>query len=211
VARALTRRDARGHATASSIGQRLPSSALRRRAALRVPIRCPNPRGFPVKAGESSSAPHNSKTSCFQRLCLRNRGGSVCLPCRRSRVRIPSALSKRPVFAGLFCVRSRLVPLHPVGLIPGLAIRRSSAASRKTAVCRPILVRPNWSHSAGPQTHRRSIRRRATGSGLTAAEHGCKARISTVLLPRLSIQCLNLVRAGWAPVLAAVRPHPRAS
>jgi hypothetical protein len=77
---------------------RLTRSVVARRPApsrgftmARVPLRCPNPRGFPVKAGESYSAPTTRRIRCFQRLCVRNRGCTFCLPCRRSRVRIPSA------------------------------------------------------------------------------------------------------------------------
>jgi hypothetical protein len=60
-------------------------------------------------------------------------------------------LSKRPAFAGLFRCGSRLVPLHPVGLIP-----ESRRADRRPfqgtpPVCRTILVRPNRSPSAGLQ------------------------------------------------------------
>jgi hypothetical protein len=63
-------------------------------------------------------------------------------------------LFKRPAFAGLFCVRSRLVRLRRVGLTPDSPRGPSSAFQGKRPVCRPILVRPNRSTSAGLQRSR---------------------------------------------------------
>jgi hypothetical protein len=58
------------------------------------------------------------KTAHLQGHSAQDGRRGFCLPCRRSRVRIPSAALKRPAFAGLFCVRSRLVRLSRVGLTP---------------------------------------------------------------------------------------------
>ncbi len=83
-----------------------------------VPIGCLKPRELPGKAGESQDDTHIRETRRLQGI-LRPSGKHIsCLPCRRSWVRIPSAASKRPAFAGLFRGRSRLVRLHPVGLSP---------------------------------------------------------------------------------------------
>src|SRR5215217_1705688 len=53
-------------------------------------------RGLPVKAREPTPRLY-LEIPCFQRLCVRNRGCTLCLPCRRSRVRIPSAAFIRVV------------------------------------------------------------------------------------------------------------------
>ena len=60
-------------------------------------------------------------------------------------------LSKRPAFAGLFCVRSRLVRLRRVGLTPDSPRADRPPFPGKCPVCRLILVRPNRSPSAGLQ------------------------------------------------------------
>jgi hypothetical protein len=65
-----------------------------------------------------------------------------CLPCRRSRVRIPSAVQKKLPFAALFRCGSRLVRLHPVGLISDSRSADRRRRQGKRPVCRPILVRP---------------------------------------------------------------------
>ena len=57
-------------------------------------------------------------------------------------------LLRRPAIAGLLCVRSRLVRLRRVGLIPDSRSADRRPFQRKPPVCRPILVRPNPSPSA---------------------------------------------------------------
>jgi len=167
-----------GRATASSIGQRSPSICRRRTAALRVPIRCPNPRGFPVKAGESSSARHNSKTLCFQRLCVRNRGGGVCLPCRRSRVRIPSAA------LGNAC-KSKAFRSPPISLptsckpsqpgLPPLASRHGGAALCGAAVrCAPGA----WRDSISTALARKALRKRKASADLRSQDQAASRRRS---------------------------------
>jgi hypothetical protein len=73
------------------------------------------------------------------------------LPCRRSWVRIPSAASRRPAFAGLFRWRSRLVRLHPAGLIPDSRPPIAGDFKEIGRLAGPILARPNRSHCAGLQ------------------------------------------------------------
>ena len=60
-------------------------------------------------------------------------------------------LRKTPAFAGLFDVRSRLVRLRRVGLTPDSPRADRRPFQEKRPVCRPILVRPNRSPSAGLQ------------------------------------------------------------
>jgi hypothetical protein len=60
-------------------------------------------------------------------------------------------LRKKPVFAGFFCVRSRLVRLRRVGPTPDSPRADRRPFQRRSPVCRPILVRPNPSPSAGLQ------------------------------------------------------------
>jgi hypothetical protein len=54
------------------------------------------------------------------------------LPCRRSRVRIPSAALGKPVFCRCFSLRQSPCSSASGRTDSGLAVRRSSAASRKT-------------------------------------------------------------------------------
>lgn len=63
---------------------------------------------------------------------------------------------KRPAFAGLFRWGSRLVRLHPVGLILDSRPADRRRIQGKRGVCRPIVARPNRSPSAGPQKVERS-------------------------------------------------------
>jgi hypothetical protein len=65
-----------------------------RTTTARVPIRYPNSRDGPVKAGEWSSTLTVAKSGCLQAFPYRIRRYTHCLPCRRSWVRIPSAASK---------------------------------------------------------------------------------------------------------------------
>ena len=60
-------------------------------------------------------------------------------------------LPKRPAFAGLFRLGSRLVPLHRAGLIPDSRLDDRRRFQAKRPVCRPILACSNRSPSAGPQ------------------------------------------------------------
>jgi hypothetical protein len=62
-----------------------------------------------------------------------------------------SRSQKRPAFAGLFCVRGRLVCLRRVGLTPDSPRADRRPFQGKPPVCRSILVRPNRSPSAGLQ------------------------------------------------------------
>jgi hypothetical protein len=74
----------------------------------------------------------------FAGLSYDTRDLTFCLPCRRSRVRIPSAASENLRFAGIFRCGSRLVPLHPVGLIPDSRSADRRRLQGKRPVCRPI-------------------------------------------------------------------------
>ena len=60
-------------------------------------------------------------------------------------------LSEDLCFAGIFRCGSRLVLLHQVGLTPDSRSADRRRLQGKCPVCRPILVRPNRSHSAGLQ------------------------------------------------------------
>jgi hypothetical protein len=91
------------------------------------------------------------ETVCLQARCGPWPCPTFFLPCRRSRVRIPSAAFERSAFAGLFCMRSRLERLRRVGLTPDSPRPDRRPFQRTPPVCRPILVRPNPSPSAGLQ------------------------------------------------------------
>jgi hypothetical protein len=80
-----------------------------------------------------------------------NRRCTFCLPCRTSRVRIPSAASKKACICRPVSWRSRLVRLRRVGLTPDSPRPDRPPFQGIRAVCRPILVRPNRSPSAGLQ------------------------------------------------------------
>jgi hypothetical protein len=74
------------------VGARTPAAAQgRQRLSAWVPVGCLNPRGFPVKAGESELDIDTREPSHLQGISAPNRKHTFCLPCRRSRVRIPSA------------------------------------------------------------------------------------------------------------------------
>ena len=73
------------------------------------------------------------------------------MPCRRSRVRIPSAALEKACICRSFCWSSSPCSSASGRTDSGLAAGQSPAASRKTPGCRPILVRPNRSPSAGLQ------------------------------------------------------------
>ena len=75
--------------------------------------------------------PRVPRNPAFAGRPLRNRRRTVCLPCRRSRVRIPSAASEDLRFAGLFRWTSRVVRLRRVGLIPDSRARRASGGFKK--------------------------------------------------------------------------------
>ena len=77
---------------------------------------------------------------------------TFCFPCRRSWVfDSHQPLSEDLCFAGIFRCGSRLVLLHQVGLTPDSRSADRRRLQGKCPVCRPILVRPNRSHSAGLQ------------------------------------------------------------
>jgi hypothetical protein len=84
---------------------RLPSGSSRPVAG-RVPIRCPNPRGFSVKAGESGHQVNRQNPPALQGISAPNTKQTFCLPCRRSRVRIPSAASEKGWHLQAFSVSS---------------------------------------------------------------------------------------------------------
>jgi hypothetical protein len=91
------------------------------------------------------------ETAGLQAPCDPSRSPTPCLPCRRSRVRIPSAALKKVCICRPFCVRSRLVRLRRVGLTPDSPRADRRPFQEKRPVCRSILVRPNRSPSAGLQ------------------------------------------------------------
>ena len=69
-------------------GETLQPAANSRRL---VPIGYPNPRGLAVKAGESQNDAPTREPACLQGISALSGDHICCLPCRRSRVRIPSA------------------------------------------------------------------------------------------------------------------------
>jgi hypothetical protein len=114
----------------------------------------------PVISGELrgiGGAPSSGRSSPFCRDIQRtHRVPRAACHARRWRVRIPSAASKRPVFAGLFRVISRVVRLRRVGLTPDSPRADRRRIQGKRRVRRPIVARPNRSPSAGPQKVKRS-------------------------------------------------------
>jgi hypothetical protein len=56
-----------------------------------VPIGCLNPREHPGNARESQNDNHAREPVCLQGISMPDGKHTFCLPCRRSRVRIPSA------------------------------------------------------------------------------------------------------------------------
>jgi hypothetical protein len=74
-----------------------------------------------------------------------------CLPCRRSRVRIPSAALKKACICRPFLRAQPACASESARTDSGLAAGRPSGVPRKAPVCRSILVRPNRSPSAGLQ------------------------------------------------------------
>ena len=117
----------------------------------RVPIGCPNPRDFEVKAGEWQNDTYAREPARLQGISAPDGNHTSCLPCRRSRVRIPSAAFEKASICRPF-LRAQSACASASGRTDsGLAPGRSSAVPRKRSVCRPILVRPNRSPSAGLQ------------------------------------------------------------
>ena len=95
--------------------------------------------------------PHRLKSASLQAVLCAARFRSYCLPCRRSWVRIPSAALEKACICRSFCWSSSPCSSASGRTDSGLAAGQSPAASRKTPGCRPILVRPNRSPSAGLQ------------------------------------------------------------
>ena len=71
-----------------------------------------NSRDFAVKAGHLRHRLARQKQAYLQGHSAHAPSPTSCLPCRRSRVRIPSAASRRPAFAGLFARRVPAVRLR---------------------------------------------------------------------------------------------------
>jgi hypothetical protein len=63
-----------------------------------------NPHGLPVNAGYCGGPARVRKTACLQRYSVRGGRCWYCLPCGRSRVRIPSAASEKACICGSFFV-----------------------------------------------------------------------------------------------------------
>jgi len=120
-----------------------------------VPLGCLKPRELPVKAVESPDAAHTGEPPRLQGICAPTRKHTLCLPCRRSRVRIPSAaLGKacicRPFLraqsacasasgrtdSGLAAGRSSAVPRKPP------CLQADSGSSEPKSFCRPAEGRP---------------------------------------------------------------------
>jgi hypothetical protein len=104
-----------------------------------------------VKAGQPYNAALTREPARLQGISAPDRAHRYCLPCRRSRVRIPSAASERPAFAGLF-LRAQSACASASGRTgSGLAAGRSSAVPRKTPCLQVDSGSPNRSPSAGLQ------------------------------------------------------------
>jgi hypothetical protein len=139
----------------------------------RVPIGCRNLRELAWKAGGSHNVTQSREPVHLQEISAPSMNNRNCLPCRRSRVRIPSAASKRPRFAGLFdwpagkCVC--------VAAYPMCTGRAGRAGRRREGSYLQVLC--------GRSNHRRSGRggRKVKGSSRVPA---CpEIRRSSVLLP----------------------------
>jgi len=111
----------------------------------------PKPRGLPVKAGESYSAPIPRKSTVSSDFAYGI--GTARSACHAEGRGFEShqPLQERLAFAGLFCVGSRLVRLRRVGLTPDSPRADRRPFQEERPVCRPILVRSNRSPSAGLQ------------------------------------------------------------
>jgi hypothetical protein len=75
---------------------------------------------------------HGLKSERLQAVLCDARFRGYCLPCRRSRVRIPSAASEKACICRSFSFAQSLSSSASGRTDSGLAVRRSSAASRKT-------------------------------------------------------------------------------
>jgi hypothetical protein len=117
----------------------------------RFRIRSTNPHDFSAKSGEPPPRTHEPEMPCLQAFPLESCHHPFCLPCRRSRVRIPSAALGKACICRSFSWRSRLVRLRRVGLTPDSPRPDRPPFQGKSAVCRPIPVRPNRSPSEGLQ------------------------------------------------------------
>jgi hypothetical protein len=136
-----------------------------RTTTARVPIRYPNSRDGPVKAGEWSSTLTVAKSGCLQAFPYRIRRYTHCLPCRRSWVRIPSAASKGcdlQVFFGSPAGKCVCVAVYP--MCTGRAGRagRRREGSYLQVLCGRSSHRPSarggqtgqWFESRGPRVAR---------------------------------------------------------
>jgi hypothetical protein len=99
----------------------------------RVPIGCLNPRGFAGKAGESRPRLRPREPARLQEISAESRYHAPCLPCRRSRVRIPSAASQKACIRRSFLLRQSPGSSASGRTEAGLAVRRSPAGSKENA------------------------------------------------------------------------------
>jgi hypothetical protein len=110
-----------------------------RTTTARVPIRYPNSRDLPVKAGEWPSALTVAKSGCLQAFPYRIRRCTHCLPCRRSWVRIPSAALGKVCICRPFSSRQRDRASASLGTESGLASRPPWETLRKNLLSRHLL------------------------------------------------------------------------
>jgi hypothetical protein len=67
---------------------------------------------------DTGAAGRHTRTAGLQAPCDPSPSPTLCLPCRRSWVRIPSAALEKTCFLQAFCMRRRLVRLRRVGVTP---------------------------------------------------------------------------------------------
>jgi hypothetical protein len=125
----------------------VPSSGAPR-GAVWVPIGCLELSELRGTAGESQNTTWAQEPVRLQAISAESGNHPSCLPCRRSRVRIPSAALKKACICRLFLREQSACASASSRTDSGLAAGRSSAFQRKPPVCRPILLRPNPNPSA---------------------------------------------------------------
>jgi hypothetical protein len=94
----------------------------------------PKPPWFPGESRGILLRAYSSKIHCFQRLCVRNRGCRFCLPCRRSRVRIPSAAFRKTCICRSFSLGQSLSSSASGRTDSGLAADRSIGILNENAL-----------------------------------------------------------------------------
>jgi hypothetical protein len=97
-----------------------------------VPVGCLNPRELPGEAGESQSDTRPREPAHLQGKSALNRKRTLCLPCRRSWVRIPSAALGKACICRPFSSQQSSCSSASGRTESGLAVRRSSGVPGKT-------------------------------------------------------------------------------